>query len=214
VAIASGLEPRNELATSICRKISHFQRNASSGQCHARAIVRFSLFLRRIISFCDKNTGQWDLVSLLYFSGRPFLPDAEKRIDNSLRPGGYIIAEGPEANPKGVTEGLEVGEARGFTVLRLEYRADRAELREAGLPLEQIFKAATINNARDFRLDSQVGSIEPGKIANLVLLRTSPLESVKLENAIRLAFGRGRARIANPSEPRSSLPGREVQSQT
>ena len=52
------------------------------------------------------------------------------------------------------------------------------QLHDAGLSLEQIFKAATISNAREFKLDSQVGSIEPGKIANLVLLRKSPLESV------------------------------------
>ena len=28
----------------------------------------------------------------------------------------------------------------------------------------QIFRAATINNAREFKIDSQVGTIEPGKI--------------------------------------------------
>ncbi len=51
-------------------------------------------------------------------------------------------------------------------------------LQEAGLSLKQIFRAATINNAREFKIDSQVGTIEPGKIANLVLLKKSPLESV------------------------------------
>jgi imidazolonepropionase-like amidohydrolase len=58
------------------------------------------------------------------------------------------------------------------------------QLHDAGLSLEQIFKAATINNAREFKLDSQVGSIEPGKIANLVLLRKSPLESADAYDAI------------------------------
>jgi imidazolonepropionase-like amidohydrolase len=45
------------------------------------------------------------------------------------------------------------------------------QLQRAGLSLEQIFRAATINNAREFKLDSQLGTIEPGKIANLVLLK-------------------------------------------
>jgi hypothetical protein len=58
------------------------------------------------------------------------------------------------------------------------------QLHEAGLSLEQIFRAATISNAREFRLDSQVGSIAPGKIANLVLLRKSPLESVDAYDTI------------------------------
>jgi Amidohydrolase family len=58
------------------------------------------------------------------------------------------------------------------------------QLQEAGLSLKQIFRAATINNAREFKIDSQVGTIEPGKIANLVLLKKSPLESVDAYDSI------------------------------
>ena len=58
------------------------------------------------------------------------------------------------------------------------------QLKKAGLSLEQIFRAATINNARKFKIDSQVGTIEPGKIANLVLLKKSPLESVDAYDSI------------------------------
>jgi imidazolonepropionase-like amidohydrolase len=58
------------------------------------------------------------------------------------------------------------------------------QLKKAGLSLEQIFRAATINNARRFKIDSQVGTIEPGKIANLVLLKKSPLESVDAYDSI------------------------------
>jgi imidazolonepropionase-like amidohydrolase len=66
------------------------------------------------------------------------------------------------------------------------------QLHDAGLSLEQIFKAATINNAREFKLDSQAGSIEPGKIANLVLLRKSPLESVDAYDRIVTVWVHGR----------------------
>lgn len=58
------------------------------------------------------------------------------------------------------------------------------QLRKAGVSLEQILKAATISNARRFKLDSQVGTIEPGKIANLILLKKSPLESVEAYDSI------------------------------
>jgi imidazolonepropionase-like amidohydrolase len=57
-------------------------------------------------------------------------------------------------------------------------------LQEAGLSLKQIFRAATINNAREFKIDSQVGTIEPGKIANLVLLKKSPVESVDAYDSV------------------------------
>ena len=61
---------------------------------------------------------------------------------------------------------------------------EMTRLQEAGLSLKQIFRAATINNAREFKIDSQVGTIEPGKIANLVLLKKSPLESVDAYDSV------------------------------
>ena len=66
------------------------------------------------------------------------------------------------------------------------------QLQKAGMSLTQIFKAATINNAREFKLDSQVGTIEPGKIANLVLLKKSPLESVDAYDSITTIFVHGK----------------------
>jgi Amidohydrolase family len=66
-------------------------------------------------------------------------------------------------------------------------------LHEAGLTLAQIFRAATISNAREFKIDSAYGTIEPGKVANLVLLRQSPLESVGAYDSISMVFVHGRA---------------------
>jgi hypothetical protein len=66
-------------------------------------------------------------------------------------------------------------------------------LHEAGLTLGQIFRAATISNAREFRIDSAYGTIEPGKVANLVLLRRSPLESVEAYDSISMVWVHGRA---------------------
>ncbi len=50
---------------------------------------------------------------------------------------------------------------------------------QAGIPLSAIFEAATINNARQYRMEKDFGSIEPGKIANLLLLDANPLASVE-----------------------------------
>jgi hypothetical protein len=66
------------------------------------------------------------------------------------------------------------------------------QLQKAGMSLAQIFKAATINNAREFKLDSQIGTIEPGKIANLVLLKMSPLESVEAYDTIVTVWVHGK----------------------
>ncbi|MGZ5198317.1 MAG: amidohydrolase family protein [Telluria sp.] len=57
-------------------------------------------------------------------------------------------------------------------------------LREAGMTPAQIFKAATINNARAFRLDAQLGTIEPGKTAHLLLMKQSPLKDMRAYDSI------------------------------
>ena len=49
----------------------------------------------------------------------------------------------------------------------------------AGMSLPQLFEAATLNNAKAFALDGHIGTVQPGKRANLVLLSRSPLESVE-----------------------------------
>jgi len=66
------------------------------------------------------------------------------------------------------------------------------QLQKAGLSLAQIFRAATISNAREFKIDSQFGTIEPGKIANLVLLTKSPLESVDAYDSISTVWIHGK----------------------
>ncbi len=46
---------------------------------------------------------------------------------------------------------------------------------DAGVTLSQLFDAATIDNARFFGLDDEIGTIEVGKRADLLLLEKNPL---------------------------------------
>jgi len=62
---------------------------------------------------------------------------------------------------------------------------------QAGIPLSEIFAAATINNARQLRLDRDYGTIEKGKIANLLLLEANPLASVEAWSKIDTVILRG-----------------------
>jgi imidazolonepropionase-like amidohydrolase len=67
------------------------------------------------------------------------------------------------------------------------------QLQKAGLSLAQIFEAATISNAREFKIDSQLETIEPGKTANLVLLKKSPLQSLDAYDSIATIWVHGEA---------------------
>jgi imidazolonepropionase-like amidohydrolase len=55
---------------------------------------------------------------------------------------------------------------------------------ESGVPLSAIFAAGTINNARQLGLDKDYGTIEKGKIANLLLLDANPLADLEAWNRI------------------------------
>lgn len=41
---------------------------------------------------------------------------------------------------------------------------------DAGIPPEAVFEAATLNNAKQLGLDDRYGTVEAGKVANLLLL--------------------------------------------
>jgi hypothetical protein len=66
------------------------------------------------------------------------------------------------------------------------------DLHNAGMSLAQIFKAATINNARTFKLDKDLGTIEAGKVANLVLMKTSPLADIRAYDSVQTVWVRGK----------------------
>lgn len=62
---------------------------------------------------------------------------------------------------------------------------------QAGIPLSAIFAAATINNARQLGLAKDYGTIEKGKVANLVLLDANPLSNLTAWTKIDKVILRG-----------------------
>lgn len=64
-------------------------------------------------------------------------------------------------------------------------------LSDAGISTEQIFNAATFNNAKAFNLGHLYGTVEKGKIANLLILDSNPLDSVDAYNQIEWVIIRG-----------------------
>jgi imidazolonepropionase-like amidohydrolase len=51
-------------------------------------------------------------------------------------------------------------------------------LREAGLTPMEIIQAATLENARFFRVDERLGSVEAGKLADLIVVDGDPLKDI------------------------------------
>jgi imidazolonepropionase-like amidohydrolase len=49
---------------------------------------------------------------------------------------------------------------------------------ESGLRPAEVITAATLQNARFFRIDDRLGSIERGKQADLILIKGDPLKNI------------------------------------
>ncbi|HEX5788325.1 MAG TPA: amidohydrolase family protein [Woeseiaceae bacterium] len=83
---------------------------------------------------------------------------------------------------------------------------------EAGVSLPQLLSMATIDNAEAFGIDDRYGTVEPGKVANLLLLDADPLQSVDAWNSISTVILHGdpveRQSLAAQDHP-TAAPGKE-----
>lgn len=68
----------------------------------------------------------------------------------------------------------------------------------AGIEPRRIFAAATLDTARAFGLETLYGTVEAGKVANLLLLRDNPLDSPRAYGSLETVILRGRP-LARPS---------------
>ena len=63
---------------------------------------------------------------------------------------------------------------------------------EAGFTPMESLQTATSNPAKFLEIEASFGSVEPGKIADLVLLRANPLEAIRTTQKITVVIAEGR----------------------
>jgi imidazolonepropionase-like amidohydrolase len=73
----------------------------------------------------------------------------------------------------------------------LNGRLELQDWADAGAPLPLILRAATLDNAVALGLSREVGSIEVGKRADLLLLRQNPLTTITAYDSIEMIFLNG-----------------------
>ena len=63
---------------------------------------------------------------------------------------------------------------------------------KAGLPLSAVVTAATLNGAKAAGQEKSMGTVEAGKLANMVVLTKNPLEDVQNFRSVTLTVKRGK----------------------
>ncbi len=71
------------------------------------------------------------------------------------------------------------------------YHRELLAMTYAGLSPAAVLQAATINGARALGVDDRLGSIEAGKLADLVVVRGNPLNDIKVARNVRLVVREG-----------------------
>ena len=73
----------------------------------------------------------------------------------------------------------------GITMPGFSMHKELAFYKEAGMSNYEVLKTATVNAAKTHKIMHNLGSIEPGKTANLLVLNTNPLSDLKtLQNPV------------------------------
>ena len=75
---------------------------------------------------------------------------------------------------------------------------------ESGLPPAAALKSATLLNATALKQAEHLGSIAPGKLADIVLLNANPLDDIRHTRRIELVIRGGS--VSRPAELLSRVP--------
>ncbi len=112
-------------------------------------------------------------------------------------------------NQVNVATGTDAGNIG--TMHASSYIQEIEAMQKSGISNIDIIKASTINAAKGFGLDTSIGSIEQGKLADLVILDKNPLDDIQNLNTISNVIKSGK--ILQPSELIKETPEQVVQRQ-
>ncbi|WP_106793188.1 amidohydrolase family protein [Aquimarina sp. Aq78] len=97
------------------------------------------------------------------------------------------------------------------TIHASSYIQEIEAMKKSGISNLDILRASTINAAKGFGLDNQIGSISEGKLADLVILKNNPLENLQNLNSIKEVIKGGK--IVGVSDLIKETPEQVVQRQ-
>jgi imidazolonepropionase-like amidohydrolase len=159
-------------------------------------------YTRAFIDWCGRKESN---CALTHWS-RTFGSDAEERLRATVARAHEVTRILFEADARLLFGSDTPSDATYTNPPGLNGRIEMDHWIAAGVPPDRLFRALTIDNARMFRLDDRLGTVEPGKVANLLLLNANPLENVKAYDAIETVFLHGQPLDRNELSARHASP--------
>ncbi|MDQ8754965.1 amidohydrolase family protein [Sphingosinicella sp. LHD-64] len=136
----------------------------------------------RLRIILDGAAEGWRVADEISRAGIPVILDPMSNLPHSFAELGATMENAARLHTAGVTIILKTGSGVAHRARELRYGAGNAVA--YGLPYEAALAAITINPARTFGVAERIGSIEPGKDADLVLWTGDPFEPLSQPRAI------------------------------
>lgn len=160
-----------------------------------------------------QNTNVWEDNKLLKYTPRSII-DARSRhrtmVPMEEYENGHILVS--KSCKKLADAGVKINLGAHGQIQGIGAHWELWMLSQGGMSNLEVLKAGTINGAEYLGMDTEIGSLETGKIADLIILNKNPLEDIQNSNSVAYTVINGRLydtetmnEIGNYDKPRSSF---------
>jgi hypothetical protein len=142
-------------------------------------------------NFWYDRTNVWENEKLLNFVPRHII-DFRSRRRTTSEFGDYGHLEVAKAVKQLADEGVKVNLGSHGQLQGLGAHWELWMLTQGGMTPLQALKCATVNGAEYLGMDKEIGSLESGKLADLIVLDENPLEDVRNTEKLKYVMANGR----------------------
>jgi len=143
--------------------------------------------------FWYQNTNVWEDKKLLKYTPRGIIDSRSRHrtmVPMSEYENGHILVS--KSCKKLTDAGVKVNLGAHGQIQGIGVHWELWMLAQGGMTNMEALKAATLNGANYLGMDAQIGSLEVGKIADLIILDKNPLEDIKNSNTVSFTMINGR----------------------